>query len=389
MRLAGLLAITAAAAFTISACGDDEPTANDATETTAASNGGDGETITVEIGEFMFEPTPIEVSVGDSVVWENVHNQPHTASGNGDQTWDTANISPATHPPPSPSTRPAPSPTCVVCTPSWRGRSRSRLSRQASDPPIQRARGGPVQISAKELRQLASDVDDMHREAMSTFREEAAELHLESIGGSRRRFLKNAGLAGAGATLITVGGPLHPSAGSFPPPPRGLTDTIIAGYAQSIELAAVAAYAAAAGALPSDVRPVGELFAGHHQEHADAFGAVAGDDARPRPTRRSSRRHTDPGDGGRRQRRGRRHPQVRPRHREPGRLHLRVRAHRAAGQGVRGGDLDHPPGRGEPRHRAHHRLGRHRQLFPTGAFEVAVVGDGTDPRKGLDPAVFG
>ena len=97
MRLAPLLAITAAAAFTITACGDDEPTANDAAEAAAPSaggGGGDGEAITVEIGEFMFEPTPIEVSVGDSVVWENVHNQPHTSSGNGDQTWDTANIQP-------------------------------------------------------------------------------------------------------------------------------------------------------------------------------------------------------------------------------------------------------------------------------------------------------
>ena len=28
-------------------------------------------------------------------------------------------------------------------------------------------------------------------------------------------------------------------------------------------------------------------------------------------------------------------------------------------------------------------------LFPTGAFEVATVGDGTDPLAGLDPAVFG
>ena len=108
-----------------------------------------------------------------------------------------------------------------------------------------------MQISAKELRQLAGDVDDMHRDAMTTFREEAAELHFESLGGSRRRFLKNAGLAGAGAALITVGGPLSPFGPLFPAAAQGLTDTVIAGYAQSIELAAVAAYAAAAPALPS------------------------------------------------------------------------------------------------------------------------------------------
>ena len=27
-------------------------------------------------------------------------------------------------------------------------------------------------------------------------------------------------------------------------------------------------------------------------------------------------------------------------------------------------------------------------LFPTGAFESATLGDGTDPNAGLDPAVF-
>ena len=94
MRLAKLLAIAAAAGFAFSACGDDEPAATDAAEATPADNAGDGGTVTVEIGEFVFDPTPIEVSVGDSVLWENTHNQPHTSSGNGDQTWDTANIQP-------------------------------------------------------------------------------------------------------------------------------------------------------------------------------------------------------------------------------------------------------------------------------------------------------
>ncbi len=34
-----------------------------------------------------------------------------------------------------------------------------------------------MQISAKELRHLASDVDEMHYEAMLTFQEETTELH--------------------------------------------------------------------------------------------------------------------------------------------------------------------------------------------------------------------
>ena len=94
MRFATTIAITAAAAvLTLGACGDDdtpEPAADSASNTAPAL----AETVTVEIPEFAFAPTPIEVSVGDSVVWENTHTQPHTSSGNGDQDWDTGPIQP-------------------------------------------------------------------------------------------------------------------------------------------------------------------------------------------------------------------------------------------------------------------------------------------------------
>ena len=115
-----------------------------------------------------------------------------------------------------------------------------------------------MQISAKELRHLASDVDDMHHEVMSTFKEEAAELHLEA--GSQRRGAASSRRPDSpvpAATLLAVGGPLSPLGRFFPAAAQGLTDTVIAGYAQSVELAAVAAYTAAAPALPADVRPVG------------------------------------------------------------------------------------------------------------------------------------
>jgi rubrerythrin len=142
-----------------------------------------------------------------------------------------------------------------------------------------------VQISAKELRQMASDVDDMHHEAMRGFAEEAAELHLGAARRSRRSFMKKAGVAGAGSALLTVGGGLAPFTrlAGLAGAQEALTDTGIAGYAQSIELAAVAAYTAAAPALKGDTLAVAKLFLGHHQDHADAFGAVAGDDARPEP----------------------------------------------------------------------------------------------------------
>lgn len=140
-----------------------------------------------------------------------------------------------------------------------------------------------MQISAKELSHLASDVDDMHHEAMRSFKEEVGDLHLSAARGARRSFLKKGGLAAVGGALLTTGGGLTTFSrlGGTASGQAGLTDTAIAGFAQSIELAAVAAYMAVLEKLPAEVQPVGELFAGHHQQHADAFGAVAGDDARP------------------------------------------------------------------------------------------------------------
>ena len=145
-----------------------------------------------------------------------------------------------------------------------------------------------MQISAKELRHLANDVDDMHHEAMRTFKEEASELHLGAARGARRSFMKKTGLAAVGGALLSTGGGLatFTRPGGVASAQDGLTDTVIAGYAQSVELAAVAAYTAAAPKLSGDVLAVATLFAGHHQEHADAFGAVAGDDARPEPNQK-------------------------------------------------------------------------------------------------------
>jgi plastocyanin len=100
-------ALLAALTLTVglAACSDDsgdDDAADDAgdTATTAAPSDGDaeapadGETVTVDIGDFAFEPTPVEISAGQSIVWENTHTQAHTATGNGDQEWDTQNIAP-------------------------------------------------------------------------------------------------------------------------------------------------------------------------------------------------------------------------------------------------------------------------------------------------------
>lgn len=246
-----------------------------------------------------------------------------------------------------------------------------------------------MRISTRELRQLAGDVDDMHRDAMSTFRNEVAELHYEAVDG-RRRFLRQAGVAGAGVALLTVN-PIGPFGRLRPAGAQGgLTDTVIAGFAQSVELAAVAAYTAAAGALPDDVRPVGELFASHHQEHADAFGSVAGDDARPEanPTLVAAVTPTleAVGAGG--------VPVedillfARDIENQAAYTYafaltaLMDKAFAAATSTILPVEAGHATVLTIA-------AGDTGNLFPTGAFEVAVVGDGTDTKAGLDPAVFG
>ena len=252
-----------------------------------------------------------------------------------------------------------------------------------------------MQISSKELRHMASDVDDMHHEAMRTFAEETAELHLTAARRSRRSFVQKAGLAGVGGALLSAGGGFLPFgnlvgvAGA-----QGLTDTIIAGYAQSVELAAVAAYTAAAAALKGDTLEVAKLFLSHHQQHADAFGNVAGDDARPEANPKLLAAVKPSLDA--------------------------VAAAVKAGKDASGDALEFArnlenqaaytyaaalTALSDPAYaaatstilpiEAQHAtvlavaLGKGPEdLFPTGAFEAAVFGDGTDTKAGLDPAVF-
>jgi plastocyanin len=100
--LATGLALTAAIA--LGACGSSSDTPSAAstklsTTTTAAPTGTDcvatpGQTVTVDIGAFVFDPTPVAVKLCDSVVWKNTHDQAHTSTGNGAKTWSTGNIAP-------------------------------------------------------------------------------------------------------------------------------------------------------------------------------------------------------------------------------------------------------------------------------------------------------
>jgi rubrerythrin len=66
---------------------------------------------------------------------------------------------------------------------------------------------------------------------------------------------------------------------------KELTDGDIAAFAESVELAAVEAYKAAAGSgkLQPAIVEVGTMFAGHHAEHAKAFGGASGGKAKGKP----------------------------------------------------------------------------------------------------------
>lgn len=251
-----------------------------------------------------------------------------------------------------------------------------------------------MQISAKELRHLASDVDDMHHEAMRTFAEEAAELHLSTARRGRRSFMKKAGMAGAGGALLSAtGGLTTVTRFSGLAAAQELTDTLIAGYAQSVELAAVAAYGAAAPKLSGDVLAVATLFASHHQDHADAFGAVAGDDARPEANSKLVEAVTptleavaaaEPSDELTNQilqfAKG---VENQAAYTYAAALTLLSDpAYAAATSTILPIEAQH----GTVISLA---LGEDPEgWFPTGAFESAALGDGTDPLKGFDPAVF-
>jgi hypothetical protein len=211
-----------------------------------------------------------------------------------------------------------------------------------------------MHITTRHFRALAADVDEMHRQNMKTFADETRELH-RSLYRSRRSA-------------------------------SGIDDQTIAGYAQSVELAAVAAYTAAAPVLSAGTLPVAQLFMTHHQQHADAFGAVAGPKAVTSPNKTLVAAVT---------------PMLQAIEDETGALEfaftlegqaaytyaaaltlLQDPAYAAATATILPIEAQHQVVLGLA-------LGKDvTAVFPTGAFESAAFGDGSDPLKGLDPAVF-
>jgi len=241
-----------------------------------------------------------------------------------------------------------------------------------------------VEISAKQLRAMARHVDELHHDAMRTFREETGEVHLASSDAGRRTFLTKAAVSGA---VVAAGSLLTPAAAFASTSSRqALTDGDIAVFAQSVELAAVAAYGMAAGVLSADVKPVAELFAKHHQDHADAFGALAGAGATNKPNAKLVTALT---------------PTLQGIKDQTAALSFAFQLENQAAETYAFAltalqSIEAAKGTATilPIESAHagvlgFALGKELEAeYPTGAFITAQVGDGSDITKGIDPAVY-
>ena len=137
-----------------------------------------------------------------------------------------------------------------------------------------------MEITERELDQLVRAVDETHREGMETMAADVAELH-QGEGRRLRDSARPSLLTGAalGGAVIAIGSMLVPVGRLVGVAGAQTGDAGVAAFAESVELAAVAAYMAAAQsgkvATPA-VLQAATTFAGHHQEHAAAFGAAAG-----------------------------------------------------------------------------------------------------------------
>jgi len=136
-----------------------------------------------------------------------------------------------------------------------------------------------MEISERELDAHLREVDDLHRDGMSTMGTDIRELHAETRSTrSRRDLVKTAAITGA---AVTIGSTVLPLNKLVSASAAELDDPTIAAYAASVEYAAVAAYGAAikaAGKLKVTA-PVGAaatLFMQHHKEHGDAFLSASG-----------------------------------------------------------------------------------------------------------------
>ncbi len=144
-----------------------------------------------------------------------------------------------------------------------------------------------METSERELRAMVRAVDEAHREGMATVADDIAELHhgegSRIMGPTRQQLARGVGLGG---TAVALGAAMIPLSALFSPAYAQSGDAGLAAFAESVELAAVEAYkaAAASGKVTTPaVLEAATTFAGHHTEHAAAFGAAAGSSATNKP----------------------------------------------------------------------------------------------------------
>ena len=135
-------------------------------------------------------------------------------------------------------------------------------------------------MDVTRLRRLLREVDEEHRD---TLRSVSDEMEAVAHAASRRTFLRGSLAAGGAAALVL--GPLASAAAAAdattttaaPKQPQS-ADLPLLGFAQSLELAAAAVYAAAlaSGKLTDVPKAVATTFGRHHTEHAEAIGGLAG-----------------------------------------------------------------------------------------------------------------
>jgi hypothetical protein len=137
-----------------------------------------------------------------------------------------------------------------------------------------------MEITEHSLKAMLKAVDDQHRDGMRTMTTDIQELHRET--GTLRGEVSGSGLSPVGLGVGGAALALGATAGALAllaSPAFAAGDGDIAAFAQSVELAAVAAYTAAASSglvKTPGVLTAATLFAGHHKEHAAAFGSAAG-----------------------------------------------------------------------------------------------------------------
>ena len=145
-----------------------------------------------------------------------------------------------------------------------------------------------MDITEHELSASLREVDDQHRSQMAGMPAQIAELHegegARGLRSERSRLLSGrTGRTGRSGLVLAVGSAvltfrqlLSPSIAAQAA--AGNDVGALAAFAQSVELAAVEAYKAAAGSGKVTTKAVGAaatLFASHHTEHAAAFGGAA------------------------------------------------------------------------------------------------------------------